>query len=238
MGRPRGSRNVKVRAPSLVQGVGVNDSDYITNYGVWEEDGVRRTQVCSFYATWKRMLERCYFVRKGKKFPEYKNCNVCEEWLVFSNFKSWMEKQDWEGKELDKDLLTGRSGLYSPDNCRFVPQNINLLLGASDGKRGELPLGVCRHKTAIINPYMARCGKKYLGLFNDPREAHNAWRYEKSKQMRVTLESWANEDKHYVKEIYRNLIGVCDILPTLDKVDNLYDVLEMVVSSPNKMTAP
>lgn len=38
-----------------------------------------------------------------------------EEWLLFSNFKSWMEQQ--EEKVLDKDLLHTHNKIYT--NCLF-----------------------------------------------------------------------------------------------------------------------
>lgn len=49
-------------------------------------------------------------------------CSVCEEWLTFSNFKRWMEQQDYEGKALDKDLLVSQNKTYSSETCVFVPR--------------------------------------------------------------------------------------------------------------------
>lgn len=30
---------------------------------------------------------------------------MADEWNTFSNFKNWMEKQNWEDKQLDKDII-------------------------------------------------------------------------------------------------------------------------------------
>ena len=71
------------------------------------------------------MLQRCYSESHLVRQPTYKGCSVCEEWLTFSNFKSWMEQQDWEGKQLDKDLLVYKNKIYSPETCVFVSSVIN-----------------------------------------------------------------------------------------------------------------
>jgi len=39
-----------------------------------------------------------------------------------------MERQDWEGKHLDKDILIPGNKIYSPDRCIFVSSLINLLI--------------------------------------------------------------------------------------------------------------
>lgn len=69
------------------------------------------------------MLQRCFSEGLHKKHPSYLGCKICNEWLVFSNFKAWMETQDWEGKELDKDIY-GQE-LYSPDTCLMVRPDVN-----------------------------------------------------------------------------------------------------------------
>ena len=168
----------------LTLGVGVNDADYVVK--VSQElgivDGKRKKKllwVCPFYMRWRNMLQRCYSEDYHKKTPTYKGCSVCEEWKYFSKFKAWMETQDWQGKELDKDLLFPKNKLYSPNTCVFVDRIVNSFLVERDASRGEFPIGVYWSKWH--NKYMARCqnpftGKyEYLGVFIDPEEAHQAW---------------------------------------------------------------
>ena len=100
----------------LVHGVGVNDADYT----VRTKDGL-----CHFYSRWADMIARCYYEKSLEKHPTYRCCTVCDEWLTFSNFKMWMEKQDWQGKELDKDIKKPGNKVYSPDNCMFVTRREN-----------------------------------------------------------------------------------------------------------------
>ena len=50
-----------------------------------------------------------------KKYPTYEGVDVCEEWLTMSNFITWVESKDWEGKELDKDIICPGNKIYSPE---------------------------------------------------------------------------------------------------------------------------
>ena len=92
----------------LVCGVGINDADYAVVE--WETIGYvngkqnqKRVWECPYYKVWGSMLKRCYSDKYQERYQTYKGCTVSEEWLTFSNFKNWMEKQDWEGKHLDKE---------------------------------------------------------------------------------------------------------------------------------------
>ena len=88
----------------LVFGVGINDSDYEV-YKYETINGKRKaTWKCPYYERWVSMLRRCYSPRSLEKYPTYKGCTVCEEWLTFSTFKKWMENQEWEDRHLDKDF--------------------------------------------------------------------------------------------------------------------------------------
>jgi len=143
----------------LVCGVGFNDSDVVTK--------------CDpFYSRWKGMLVRCYSAKYHAKRPTYIGCTVCDEWLTFSNFKSWMEKQDWKGKELDKDILVIGNKLYSPELCVFVTKLTNSFILDRASSRGSYPLGVYFDKKegkirAICkNPFSGKC--EHLGYFSCP----------------------------------------------------------------------
>lgn len=145
-------------AKSLVQrrkvyGVGVNDADYVAAYkGV---DGKMLT--CPYYSRWKSMLRRVYLEDKRSR-PTYSGCSVHKDWHSFMTFKSWMQVQDWEGKQLDKDLLTYGNKVYSSETCIFVTSGTNNSLLDSASIRGEYPQGVtwCRDS----NKYKAQCQHK------------------------------------------------------------------------------
>jgi len=162
----------------LVCGVGVNDADYIVQPTI---NGKRKC--CPFYRKWKSMIVRCYDDKFKSKFPTYIGCTVCEEWLTFSNFKRWMESKDWEGKELDKDLLTKGNKVYSPASCVFISQKMNKFLTDSSLARGEFPLGVTfdkeagKYRTQCQNPLTGKIER--IGRFIDPESANEAWRKRK-----------------------------------------------------------
>ena len=166
----------------LVYGVGVNDANYVV------ETCIAGTRVrCPIYRTWNSMLNRCYSKGKNITRRTYKDCTVCEKWLTFSNFKSWMELQDWEGKELDKDFLSGNNKVYSPDTCVFITSDLNKFIidGGNTTSGKELPLGVSWHKKH--NLFYSRCrdpftkSRKFLGYFDCPDKAHIAWKVFKHK---------------------------------------------------------
>ena len=180
----------------LVYGVGINDANYVIN--IHEElpriNGKRNQKIiwwCPFYFRWKGMLQRCYSKSCLERRSSYKGCSVCEEWLTFSNFKAWMEQQDWEGKQLDKDLLVYQNKVYSPETCVFIDQRLNTFLTKSDKNRGDYPLGVSYYTDPkMINPskhpYKAticnRSKNVNLGYYLTPEEAHKAWQKAKIKK--------------------------------------------------------
>lgn len=48
---------------------------------------------CPYYIKWTQMLHRCYSINRMKTHPTYLGTAVSEDWLYFSNFKSWMERK-------------------------------------------------------------------------------------------------------------------------------------------------
>lgn len=162
----------------LVYGVGLNDADYTV------KPSVNGRQVwCPFYRAWSNMLKRCYDSKHQAKGSAYIGCVVCHEWLTFSNFKSWMISQSWNGKELDKDLLVKGNQVYSPDACVFVDGATNKFTTDSGATRGEWPIGVCfdnksgKFRSYCCNPFSGR--KECLGYFTCPEQAHQAWKKRK-----------------------------------------------------------
>jgi len=171
----------------FVCGVGINDAGYSINPSI---NG--RRKMCKFYECWSDMVKRCYSENTHKKFPTYSNCSVCSDWLLFSVFKKWMEKQDWKGKQIDKDLKNLGNKVYSPENCMFVSSHINSLLIDSKKARGALPQGVYFHKReGKYRAQVSNYGKqRIIGSFNCPRIAELAYLNEKLK---IVIEVSKNE---------------------------------------------
>lgn len=193
----------------IVKGVGINDADYKLNewLNLDRVEGKQKQKLvwrCPFYKTWMSMLNRCYSEKFLEKNPTYKGCSVSENWLRFSNFKSWMEKQDWEGKHLDKDILFKGNKIYSEETCIFVTKRINNFIEEKEAGRGPHPIGVSFNKYS--QKYEAYCqkasgGRKFLGLFDCPNMAHEAWLAYKLEQ--ATILAAEQEDSRLAEALIK-----------------------------------
>lgn len=173
-----------MKSKKLVYGVGINDADYVVQEfeTIGYVNGKRKRKLiwqCPYYRVWKGMLVRCYSSKTQERCPTYKGCSVSEEWLTFSVFKKWMEKQDWEGMQLDKDLLFEGNKIYSAETCVFVTKVVNTFTVDSGAARGEWQIGVCwnkeheKFKARCRNPFTKK--NEHLGYFTCELEAHKAW---------------------------------------------------------------
>lgn len=174
----------------LIFGFGVNDSvepnskhEYIDGKSVmvWR---------CKIYVMWVQMLRRCYSLTELKKRPSYAGCYVSEKWKYYSQFKLWVLKQNWEGNQLDKDLLVPGNREYGPDFCVFIPLKINNFLTENKLNKGEYATGVCRKTPEGYPNYVRYCtyvnnpftGKKFnLGCFKTPSQARIKYLAQKLK---------------------------------------------------------
>lgn len=165
----------------LICGVGINDADYPLYKTIKTDNGGRKVVwYCPYYRRWKNMIQRVYSEKYTDRWPTYKECSICTPWLTFSNFKSWMEKQDWEGKVLDKDILIKGNKLYSPDTCVFVSHIVNCFnldcgkdVGIIQNIKSNLFAASCS------NPFTGK--QERLGSFKTPQESKNAWRKRKDE---------------------------------------------------------
>jgi hypothetical protein len=167
----------------IVCGVGLNDADYYVTKNEFVAGKKMVVWICPFYRAWRSMLERCYSPAYQSRCATYIGCSVCEEWLTFSNFRRWMIDKNWEGNQLDKDIIVMGNKLYSQECCVFVDQATNKFIMDSGSARGQWPIGVHFHKRDIM--FVAQCNnpftgkREFLGYFTDPATAHQAWRTRK-----------------------------------------------------------
>lgn len=187
--------SVKIKSRKLNYGVGINDADYVVSKTVYV-DGKPKIAVCPFYRKWHDMLDRCYSEKDLAAHPSYRRCSVDEEWFLFSKFKKWMEKQYWEGKHLDKDLLSN-SGVYSKDTCVFIDPKLNTFLSYENRKRGKYLVGASLHKRT--GTFHARCHNPFTGrevslkYHKTEESAHEAWRACKHEFACQLAESYMDE---------------------------------------------
>jgi len=186
-----------MKPKKLVCGVGINDADYaVQKTEAIQVNGKRKQKMvweCPYYRAWGSMLKRCYSSKLQERRPTYKNCTVSKEWLTFSNFRAWMKKQDWEGMQLDKDLLLEGNKVYSSETCVFVSSVVNAFTTDRGADRGEWLIGVYwdengkKFRAQCSNPFTKK--QEHLGCFTCELEAHKAWakrKLELAKQLAAT----------------------------------------------------
>lgn len=141
------------------------------------------------YTIWKAMLSRCYSGLVHKESPTYIGCTVSEEWLTFSNFKAWYDKNYSKGFHLDKDILSEGNKVYSHKDCRFIPAYINTLISRKPKTNG-VQCGV--YKVGKKFKAMVQNNGKpvYLGLFDTAEEAFQEYKYNKETVIMAAASSY------------------------------------------------
>ena len=160
-----------------VSGFGINDADYNISS---EVNG--KLVLCPYYVVWKNMIHRAYNKKSHAKNPKYARVDVCDEWRSFMTFRDWMMKQDWRGKELDKDILIPYNKIYSPEACMFVTKKINSLLGDKEHRPSEWPRGVYLHKASGLFHARVHNGEGYksLGYYRQAEDAAEVYKNAKA----------------------------------------------------------
>ena len=154
------------------------------------------------YSVWRNILERCYNEKYRAKFPTYRDCSVCKEWLKYSNFKRWYSENYVEGYNLDKDILVKGNKLYSPETCCFVPQEINKLFLRCGASRGDLPIGVCRSNSPRSHKlYRVYLRKKRIGDYYTVDDAFKAYKQAKEAYIKEVASEYYSEGK-ITKRVY------------------------------------
>ena len=186
--------NVKSHFTPTVYGVGITGLQPTR-----DENG----EMLDSYVCWKAMLKRCYSAKYQEKYPTYKGCYVCDDWLYYPNFKKWYDnnyyKIDNKTSHLDKDILIKGNKVYSAYTCIFVPNFINTLFVKRQNDRGELPIGVYYHKTK--KKYVAQLSvfkdgksvRKGLGCFDTANEAFEVYKQTKEKYIKETADNYKDK---------------------------------------------
>ena len=200
IGRGEGVPHLTKR--KMVYGIGVNDAYFSTGSSNKREPS---------YTLWKSILARCYG-KLHKKQITYLGCSVCNEWLVYSNFKKWFDDPAngyRKGYHIDKDILIRGNKVYSPETCCFVPPEINTLIVKHDATRGDLPIGVSRNKNNL-HGYRAiiRIYGKYtiIGYYSTPLEAFSAYKYAKEAHIQEMATRYYNDGK-ITEMVYKALMN-------------------------------
>lgn len=162
----------------LIFGVGINDADY----QVRPKPSNGKKQVsCPFYRRWAVIVKRCYSSDYQSKNTFYTGWTMCDEWLLFSTFKTWMEAQPWKGGDMNSTIIDPKNKIYSPRFCRFVPRQVQQMLKTKYKSGSKMPTCVTRSGKRFSSRLNIDGQVRLLGTFRTIELASNAYKEEKAK---------------------------------------------------------
>ena len=176
---------------SLCYGVGINDVmiPYFTRTRTWR--------------TWSGIIRRTNnrdpkWINEQNKIS-YLGCTLDSRWYKLSAFKEWIEQwDDFENKEVDKDLLVLGNKHYGPDTCLMVRPIVNKWFKYKKHGGGDLPRGVSLNpswkKGKSPNPYRTQItpigGKRTgLGYYATLEEASAVFEEARKEQIKILIET-------------------------------------------------
>lgn len=150
------------------------------------------------YVAWSGMIKRCYtsYAHNPRAIINYSGCTVSSEWLKYSQFIDWYQKQKVQpGWQLDKDLLCKGNKVYGPETCVFLPRALNAFLTIRSNERGPCPVGVTYHeKSGHFEAAGNRDGKRcYLGVFKTQEEAFSVYKEARERYAKDLAERWKDQ---------------------------------------------
>ena len=137
--------------------------------------GMRKTRL---YSVWASMLVRVGVTKgaseKSKHYYQDRGITVCDEWLVFENFRDWALSHGYSD-DLEIDRIDNDKG-YCPENCRWVSrrENINNRRNTTRLEDGT-PLAMFCSRVGIQTVENGKKTKQYtriLFAYRKHRKAH------------------------------------------------------------------
>ena len=139
-----------------------------------------------------------------------------------------MENQNWEGLELDKDLLVKGNKVYGPDTCCFIPQAINSLFGQGAKRKKNLHLPNCvtltrNGKYSIKIPI--KPNKQYRKTLPSIKEAHIHALEKKIEAVKYGIISYPELDARAVVALNREINEMQEQINNIQNSSpNLFDI--------------
>ena len=136
--------------------------------------GMSKTRL---FSIWTSMLTRVGVYKcadeKEKRAYQDRGITVCDEWLVFENFRDWALSHGYSD-DLEIDRIDNDKG-YCPDNCRWVSKRENMnnrrnTIRLEDGT----PLAVFCSRVGIQTCENGKQTKQYARILKAYRKHHKA----------------------------------------------------------------
>ena len=136
--------------------------------------GMSRTRL---YSVWRDMLKRAGVYKgaseEAKRLYQDRGITVCDEWLVFENFRDWALLNGYkEGLQIDRrDNDEG----YCPENCRWITpkENVNNRRNTIRLEDGT-PLAMFCSRVGIHTRENGKSTKQYKRILDAYRKHHKA----------------------------------------------------------------
>lgn len=145
-------------------------------------------------------------VKNTAGYPTY--VGVLNKFTDFQEFAEWSQSQvGYSTKEtcgkvwsLDKDIK-GSGGIYSPEDCIFVPQAVNKFLTLRNLDRGAYALGVYfvegrKEKNYRAQVNMGAETNRKSKFFSSEEEAHRFWQENKiirGRELAAEYKGWHHD---------------------------------------------
>jgi len=161
------------------------------------------------YKRWTALIQRCFDKKWRYRHPHYKDVTVCKEWHNFqvfaewfeANWKSWMDSS-WD---LDKDILSKNSKIYSPSTCCFIPKEINGGITKLNKFKGDLPIGISKSNNKFKVIIVIKGKNNYLGSYDTLEKASSVYKEAKNKYILNLITPY--KEQLDVK-VYKKLINI------------------------------
>lgn len=149
------------------------------------------------YSTWGGIFYRLFDEKALERKPTYKEVGIVQDWYNFQEYAEWCQWQKGfknEGWQLDKDLINKGSKEYSPENCCWVPREVNMALISQKKQRGSLPIGVTTAGHRMLKYRAQWCegsGQQYSPIMTDPMACYEIYKKNKERYMHSLAAKWA-----------------------------------------------
>lgn len=156
-----------------------------------------RYQDHPLYKLWCSVVAR---TRPGshmqRKQPCYRGVSLHPLFETFPRFRDWADKQPgsklWPAFQFDKDLLSPTVKQYGPDNCIFLPAEINKAIGVRqrNNESGYPGVSWCKQTESWQATIRIDGKKRHLGRHHTKEEAFDAYCQTKREEMRSKALKW------------------------------------------------